>query len=140
MLNASQLLHELDSLQLLNSTIFFLGVVILFKLMYKATAKNYLMSIAIIITMLCLYMKSNVVGFTDIVLHGLVLYMYLRRFLSVQHIEQSLKEAELFNRPTISFTTQLSVGRKEVALVEHKLNRWFWTGVIIKVVLIIMEY
>lgn len=140
MLNASQLLHELDSLQLLNSTVFFLGVVILFKLMYKVTAKNYLMSIAIIITMLCLYMKSNVVEFTDIVLHGLVLYMYLRRFLSVQHIEQSLKEAELFNRPTISFTTQLSVGRKEVALVEHKLNRWFWTGVIIKVVLIIMEY
>ena len=140
MLTVSQVMDNIIALQLLDDTAFFLGIVILFKLLYMHTTEKYLMSFAIVIALTGALFRTKLDGITDIIPLALVLYMYIRRFLSVQVIEQSIKDARLFNKPTLHLESRLEANRKGLALIEPKLSQWVWVACMIKVVFIIMEY
>ena len=140
MLTVSQIMDNIIALQLLDDTAFFLGIVILFKLLYTHTTEKYLMSFTIVIALTSALFRTKLDGITDIIPLALVLYMYIRRFLSVQVIEQSIKEVRLFNKPTLHLESRLETNRKGLALIEPKLSQWVWVACMIKVVFIIMEY
>lgn len=140
MLTASQVMDNVVALHLLDNVTFFLGMVILFGLLYKRTAEKYLMSFVIIVTLASALFRTKLDGITDIIPLTLVLYMYIRRFVCVQAVEQSLKDARLFNKPILHLERRLEANRKELTLIEPRLSKWVWVACMIKVVFIIMEY
>lgn len=136
----SQLMHDLITFALLDNSLIFLAIVIVFKLMYGYTAQKYIMSVIIMISMMGVYLKFDHLGFAIIIPHALVLYMYIRRYICIQSVEQSIRDFRLEGKSTSALEKRLVDNQKELVVIEPKLNKWVWVAIIFNVILLIMEY
>lgn len=140
MLNISQVIHDVSAMQLLDNSVFFLSMMILFRIIYNYTDQKYLMSNVIILTLVCALVKTTLIDISDWIPAIIVIYMYLRRSLGVQTHEHKLAQLRAVSPPTGFVDRKIEHSRKALGFIEPILSRWFVIACIVKMVFIIMEY